>query len=56
MTPYIEYAPSQVYWSPLLKAIQETSLPVVDGRIAFPTAPGMGVELPEDLIAHFRVV
>lgn len=55
VTPYIEYAPSQVYWSPLLQAIQEISLPVVDGRIAFPDTPGMGVELPEDLIAHFRI-
>ncbi|NLS76392.1 MAG: mandelate racemase/muconate lactonizing enzyme family protein [Chloroflexi bacterium] len=55
VTPYIEYAPSEVYWSPLLRAIQELALPVVDGRIAFPSAPGMGVELPDDLLAHFRV-
>ena len=55
VTPYIEYAPSQVYWSPLLKAIQDVSLPVCDGVIAFPEQPGVGIELPEELINHFRV-
>ncbi len=54
ITPVIEYAPYQVYWSPLGKAIQEVCLPVVEGTIALPTAPGIGVDLPEDLIAHFR--
>lgn len=51
----IEFAPSQVYWSPLRKAIQELSLPVVDGAIALPTAPGIGVELPADLVERFRI-
>ena len=51
----IEYSPSQIYWSPLRKAIQDVGLPVVDGAIALPTPPGIGVELPDDLIAHFRV-
>jgi len=55
ITPVIEFAPSQIYWSPLRKAIQELSLPVVDGAIALPTAPGIGVELPADLVERFRI-
>jgi L-alanine-DL-glutamate epimerase-like enolase superfamily enzyme len=55
ITPVIEFAPAQVYWSPLRQAIQDVGLPVVDGAIAFPTAPGIGVDLPRDLIEHFRI-
>ena len=55
ITPVIESAPAEIYRSPLLKAIQDVALPVVNGAIALPTAPGMGIELPDDLIAHFRV-
>ncbi len=55
ITPVIEFSPSEIYWSPLRKAIQDVGLPVVNGAIALPTAPGIGIELPDDLIAHFRV-
>jgi L-alanine-DL-glutamate epimerase-like enolase superfamily enzyme len=55
ITPYVEYGAAQVFWSPLRKAIQEVALPVVGGAIPLPTAPGLGVDLPDDLIAHFRI-
>jgi L-alanine-DL-glutamate epimerase-like enolase superfamily enzyme len=55
ITPLIEYAPAQIYWSPLRKALQDVGLPVVDGAIAHPTSPGIGVEVPDDLIRHFRI-
>jgi L-alanine-DL-glutamate epimerase-like enolase superfamily enzyme len=55
ITPFFEYAPAQIYWSPLRRAIQSVGLPVRAGAVALPTAPGIGVELPDDLIAHFRV-
>lgn len=55
ITPIFEFVPSEVYWSPLRKALQEVALPVVDGAIALPTRPGIGVDLPPDLIAHFRI-
>lgn len=55
ITPFVEYGAAQVFWSPLRKAIQEVSLPVIAGAIALPTAPGLGVDLPEDLIRHFRL-
>ena len=55
ITPVIEFAPSQIYWSPLRKAIQDVGLPVVDGAIALPTAPGIGIDLPSELIVRFRI-
>jgi L-alanine-DL-glutamate epimerase-like enolase superfamily enzyme len=55
ITPVIEFAASQIYWSPLRKAIQDVGLPVVDGAISLPTAPGIGIDLPSDLIARFRI-
>lgn len=55
ITPIIEYPPAQIFWSPLRRAIQEVGLPMANGAIAFPDMPGMGVELPADLIAQFRL-
>lgn len=53
ITPFIESAPSEVYASPLRRALQAVGLPVVDGAIALPTAPGIGVDLPDELIEEF---
>lgn len=55
VTPIYETAPSQVYWSPLRKALQEIAAPVVNGAVRFPTTPGIGIELPEDLVKHFLI-
>lgn len=55
VTPVIEYPPAQIFWSPLRRAIQEVGLPMRNGAIAFPDTPGLGVDLPTDLIAHFRL-
>lgn len=55
ITPAIEFAPAEVYGSPLRKALQDIGLPVVSGTIAIPTAPGIGVHLPDDLVAHYRI-
>jgi L-alanine-DL-glutamate epimerase-like enolase superfamily enzyme len=55
ITPFFEYAPPEVYWSPLRKAIGEVGLSVIHGAVAFPSGPGIGVELPDDLIKHFRI-
>ena len=53
ISPVFESAPSEVYWSPLRKALQDLALPVVDGSVSFPTAPGIGIDLPEELIEEF---
>jgi L-alanine-DL-glutamate epimerase-like enolase superfamily enzyme len=55
ITPVYESAPADVYWSPLRKALQELAAPVIDGAVRFPTAPGIGIELPDDLIQHFLI-
>ena len=55
ITPFIESAPSEVYGSPLRKALQSVGLPVVDGAISLPTAPGIGIDLPAGLIEEFLV-
>ncbi|MBM4435777.1 MAG: mandelate racemase/muconate lactonizing enzyme family protein [Actinobacteria bacterium] len=55
ITPAIEYHPWQVSWSPLQRAIGEIAFPVVDGRIHAPTAPGIGIDLPSELVAAFRL-
>jgi len=55
VTPIYESAPADVYWSPLRKALQAIAAPVVDGVVAFPTAPGIGIDLPSDLVDHFLV-
>jgi L-alanine-DL-glutamate epimerase-like enolase superfamily enzyme len=55
ITPIFESAPAEVYWSPLRKALQALAAPVVNGTVAFPTTPGIGIELPADLIQHFLI-
>jgi len=55
VTPYVEVAPPELYWSPLRRAIQEVGLPVVGGALALPESPGLGVDLPDALIRRFRI-
>jgi len=55
ITPIFEFVAPEAYWSPLRRAIAEVSLPVVDGAIRLPTTAGIGVDLPDDLVAHFRI-
>jgi L-alanine-DL-glutamate epimerase-like enolase superfamily enzyme len=55
VTPFIESAPSEVYGSPLRKALQGIGLPVVDGAIALPTLSGIGIDLPAELVEEFLV-
>ena len=39
----------------LRKELQAIGLPVVNGEVAYPTAPGIGVELPAELVEGFLV-
>jgi L-alanine-DL-glutamate epimerase-like enolase superfamily enzyme len=55
ITPYVEMTAAEAYTSPLRKAIQDLAYPVVSGAIALPTRPGLGIELPDALVAHYRV-
>ena len=55
ITPWIEFAPAEVFESPLRKELQAAGLPVIDGRINFPSTPGIGYHLPEAIIDKFRI-
>jgi L-alanine-DL-glutamate epimerase-like enolase superfamily enzyme len=54
-TPCFEFVAAEAYSSPLRRAIREIGLPVMNGAIALPTRPGIGIELTADIIKHYRV-
>jgi len=55
ITPFIEFAPAEVYDSPLRRSLQDAGFPVHNGVIAPPDRPGIGYDLPEELIEAFRM-
>jgi L-alanine-DL-glutamate epimerase-like enolase superfamily enzyme len=55
ITPFIEFAPAEVYESPLRSELQTAGFPVKDGVIELPQAPGIGYDLPDDLVQRFRL-
>jgi L-alanine-DL-glutamate epimerase-like enolase superfamily enzyme len=50
---YIEFLPVELSESGLRKRLTRDSLRMVDGVLAVPTAPGLGVELDRDALAEF---
>ncbi len=54
ITPFIEFAPAEVFSSPLRQELQDMGHPVKNGAIAFPDKPGIGYPVPEDLIKRFQ--
>jgi len=55
VTPYIEFAPAEIYESPLRKRIQQMGFPVVEGAIQLPTTTGIGFEISDELIEEFKI-
>ena len=55
VSPYMEYAPAQVYASPLRAELQALATPVRLGKMDLPSKPGIGIEIPADLIDRFRL-
>jgi L-alanine-DL-glutamate epimerase-like enolase superfamily enzyme len=49
---FIEFNTSQ---GPLSRALVREPLTMVDGHLAVPTAPGLGVDVDEDTIARYRI-
>ena len=41
--------------SPLMRKLVSNLPPLVDGRVPVPDAPGLGIELDEEIIAEFQV-
>jgi L-alanine-DL-glutamate epimerase-like enolase superfamily enzyme len=55
ITPFIEFAPAEVFESPLRRELQSAGFPVINGKINIPTKPGIGYEIPDDVLAAFRM-
>lgn len=55
ITPFIEFAPAEVFDSPLRRELQAAGFPVIKGAIALPERPGIGYELPEETVRRFRL-
>jgi L-alanine-DL-glutamate epimerase-like enolase superfamily enzyme len=55
ITPFIEFAPAEVFDSPLRQELQNAGFPVRDGVIALPEKPGIGYEILPDIIKRFRI-
>jgi L-alanine-DL-glutamate epimerase-like enolase superfamily enzyme len=55
ITPFIEFAPAEVYDSPLRRELQSAGFPVRDGVIDLPSTPGIGYDLPEEIVTRFRI-
>ena len=55
ITPFIEFAPAEVFDSPLRKELQSAGLRVNRGLIDFPSEPGIGYHLPEELFLKYQI-
>ena len=55
ITPIFESVHPELRSSPLRKAIYELGLPIVRGAVALPDRPGIGFEMTDDVIEHFRI-
>ncbi len=56
VTPFIEFAPAEVFDSPLRRELQNSGFPVKNGAIALPQCAGIGYQLPVEIIKAFRIV
>ena len=55
ITPFIEFAPAEVFASPLRQELQNHGFPVRNGVISLPDRPGIGYHLPDELISRFQI-
>jgi len=55
VTPYIEFAPAEIYESPLRKRIQQMGFQVDGGAIQLPTTAGIGFDVSDELIEEFKM-
>lgn len=53
VTPFVEFAPAEVYESPLRRELQAAGFPVTNGTIALPARPGIGYDLPAEIVSRF---
>ena len=55
VTPFIEFAPAEVFESPLRRELQNAGFPVKNGAIALPQCDGIGYQLPAEILEAFRI-
>lgn len=55
ITPFVEFAPAEVYESPLRRELQAAGFPVKNGTIALPDRPGIGYDLPAEIVSRFAL-
>jgi L-alanine-DL-glutamate epimerase-like enolase superfamily enzyme len=55
VTPFIEFAAAEVFESPLRRELQNAGFPVKNGAITLPEKPGIGYELPTEIVNSFRI-
>lgn len=55
ITPFIEFAPAEVFNSPLRRELQNAGFPVRQGSISLPERPGVGYVLPDDIVREFSL-
>ena len=53
--PFIEFAPAEVFESPLRSELQNAGFPVRSGAISLPESPGIGYQLPAEIVDRFRI-
>lgn len=51
--PYIEYLPAELSESSLRRKLADEGLTIVDGRIALPSKPELGIELNLSAVERF---
>jgi L-alanine-DL-glutamate epimerase-like enolase superfamily enzyme len=52
--PFFEYVPQQVAESRLRRELVTDELTLVDGELALPARPGLGIELNRDVLEEFE--
>jgi L-alanine-DL-glutamate epimerase-like enolase superfamily enzyme len=53
ITPFIEFAPAEIFESPLRRELQAAGFPVKNGQIELPDDPGIGYTLSEEIRQRF---
>jgi L-alanine-DL-glutamate epimerase-like enolase superfamily enzyme len=55
ITPFIEFAPAEVFNSPLRRELQAAGFTIKNGTIALPDRPGIGYVLPDEIRQRFQM-
>lgn len=53
--PYVHFPSNQLYDYPLPSGLTGPEPPIEKGSMALPTAPGLGIDLVEEVVAKYRV-